>query len=816
MTVLRKTKTTASNVSKTNKEKKTQSNKESISNYIKEINRRFEYTNQHIPRQEIIEINKLGIKTVPVQRKINSKTNKYYKHCNYPQWQKIGESDAYFEIFSQLISSPSNYGILTGNYVEGKGYLSVIDIDTKENGIENFSMLLDRVGLNFNSLKDTLMCATQSNGLHMYLFTKKKIPQKQGLQGIHSGIDTRSSGGMVIGGGSVMGGDSASYKFNQKESFNILECPEILENYLLYKLRNEESTDIKVASGYRNTKSKKNKIHNMLPEDVEEGKRHHYLISLAGSLVNIFDNKDDFANEIYKANEKLLTPKTNEKEINDIIDYAWGDKQKTPSKKHIKSYYVKRVKSQEHKNGKIVKLQNYEKIFYESLQDNQDFLLPFKHGHIITFAQSIDEKPILIGRLKNTYRIIEDGTALINFLSNFYVVDFPSNNHLTFSITSKRYYDYLLQTAVLNGNIYNNVSLLPEYLPEKDTLYLCPPIEPRYNGSFEELMNLFTFKTKQDKYNFAAAILSTFLNKDWIRNIPLLMMRAAGKSAGKTYLPQKMSELLQGHTAILLKGTDSDKEAYYSLGTFGNKFSLYDNLAFTDRKVLNQITINCTSQTLDMHIMNVKHGKTPNNKLHIITINSDSSVNDDIIERAMPCHLADHVKEEQRLDIDSRIMELLKDNEYRKKLHEDILFHIKKGMNSSVDLKVKYPPKVGLWATKMAQVVYQIFKGEIKEGDVLDFSAQESDREMSAEYSMDKDFIAGILAKSGFSTRDVFMTNISLLDMLQGPHKSGKYLKIVTDRCNKMFNGKVRFEKSKKNNERGYYITARDPEFFKN
>jgi hypothetical protein len=327
-------------------------------------------------------------------------------------------------------------------------------------------------------------------------------------------------------------------------------------------------------------------------------------------------------------------------------------------------------------------------------------------------------------------------------------------------------------------------------------------------------MDLYTFASDNDRYKFTAYTLSLMLNSRWIRELPLLMIRAENKSAGKTFVVQRTTQLVQGTAAIQLSGSERDKEEFNSLFTMGNKAILIDNLLNPDLKVLNQIAINSTSVTMDMHIMHQKHGKVKNNKFHCITINSDSAVNDDIIERAMPCHMSSSNDEATKHLISSKIHSFLKSEEFTKELQADILFWHLEGKKYRNYVKYKSPPKNSLWAEEIAPVVYAIYRDKIP-NQFIDFSATEDDKEMSSEYSNGKIAIYDLYLKHNSPTGKFFVEIDDFRQVLQLQFLSGKTLKNMINRWNTVFSGKVEIKPERTAYSRGYSIHIHNIDFFK-
>jgi len=793
----------------------TSSTFENIQAYISDIKSRRKLSNTYAPVEEVRHVINAGL--VPVEiRRARNKDGKWIKYPEKAEWQKsVPPTKSELDEVLEEYTFPTNYGILTGRQFADGRYLFVVDVDSKSNGLESFARLLDSLGVEFQELTKTLVCATQSNGLHIYLKTTSPLPQTQGKDG----IDTRSVGGQVVGGGSVMRdeqGNPAWYQFNQEEDFQILDCPVALEQF--FASINTKVAEIKPSKpGTFNSRPTEHgvKLYQKDPSEIEAGKeRHPYLVSVAGYRQNHFDHYDEFSAFIFEVNGQLKEPKNDKAEIQAIIDYAWGNKPKVPAKPWMRSYFFEKVQIPvQLDDGEIVNRVDYQKRVYKSCHDNDDFLRPLSDKRIVAYARSKDEIPMLLGKDGDNITIIESGTTLVTFLAEFYDVDLECLKHASYFISPEKLFAFYRQKVNVMGLRYSAISIVPEFEPQPDTLYLCKEVKPLNTGRLKELVEIFTFLSPTDKYRFTAMVMSMMLNSKWIRQFPLVLIRAANKSAGKTYVVQQAAYLVQGQPAISIEGTERDKEQFDTLSNMGNKICLYDNLDKPDHKVLNRITINATADTLDMHIMGVRHGKVRNNKIHCGTINSDSAVNDDIIERAMPIHMSHTVDAKTKAKISRFVHNVQCQAKYTEELQADILYWMGQGAQYTDIVTCDHPPKVGLWAEEVGPMVYALFKEEIPDAH-LDFSADEDDKEMSTEYFTGKTLIEDLWVMNSFDPEAFFVPFEKIAEMLHSPNMSGKSLSAMVARWNVSFQGKARFESKRRSLERGYLLTVEAGDFF--
>ena len=127
------------------------------------------------------------------------------------------------------IRPKSNYGILTGS----KNNLIVLDVDVKDNGLEEFNEYIKTFG-NI----DTYTVRTPSGGLHLYFnYTSQKDADNYYLRNYlktsskyrGKGLDIRSDGGYIVGVDSKING--RSYSVIRNTAIN--DIPSSLVEWLL-------------------------------------------------------------------------------------------------------------------------------------------------------------------------------------------------------------------------------------------------------------------------------------------------------------------------------------------------------------------------------------------------------------------------------------------------------------------------------------------------------------------------------------------------------------------------------------------------------
>lgn len=184
-------------------------------------------------------------------------------------WQKWAEESTPTRIKDYGLMHPThNWGVLCQG-------LTVIDLDVKKNGIDNFKTVENALGL----LPDTLKVRTTTGGYHLYL----KGRTRNSVGALGEGIDTRSNGGYVIAPGSRMG--ELQYTIESK-ALTVSELP--------YKyMKAIASVSVKIDP---------------LQDDelVEEGSRNSVLTSLAGTMRSRGMNFDSILAALISVNETQL------------------------------------------------------------------------------------------------------------------------------------------------------------------------------------------------------------------------------------------------------------------------------------------------------------------------------------------------------------------------------------------------------------------------------------------------------------------------------------------------------------------------------
>lgn len=113
-------------------------------------------------------------------------------------WQETAEKSTKEYIESEF-EYTQNMGVKCGNG------LIVIDLDTKNDGINNFKKFTQSIGVDFDSLvTSTMTVTTPSLGIHIYLQYSGKLPPS--VSKICTGVDIRADGSLVVAPGSNING----------------------------------------------------------------------------------------------------------------------------------------------------------------------------------------------------------------------------------------------------------------------------------------------------------------------------------------------------------------------------------------------------------------------------------------------------------------------------------------------------------------------------------------------------------------------------------------------------------------------------------
>ena len=208
------------------------------------------------------------------------------KHPVYKNWQSTATKDP--EAIRQLWqSNPSyNIGIKTGDG------LIVVDVDLKNNGLENYNALIEE-----NGETKTFIVTTGSGGKHLfYTDPSKKITNRTGVVG---GIDIRGNGGYVVAVTSLHKSGN-KYKLldfgTNTKKIRIAEAPEWLVDIL-----NEKNKMVIKNSGH-----------------IKEGSRNTYLTQQAGTLRSKGLAYEEILIDLEMINNESCSPPLSESEVKTI------------------------------------------------------------------------------------------------------------------------------------------------------------------------------------------------------------------------------------------------------------------------------------------------------------------------------------------------------------------------------------------------------------------------------------------------------------------------------------------------------------------
>ena len=122
------------------------------------------------------------------------------------EWQHAATRD-YGIINTWWTTNPQyNIGIYTGKYQQGDEALIVIDVDTKQGGKGDDTLLA--LELEGYDVPDTYVQITPTGGRHVVLRTRQAV--RSGASVLGPNLDIRSSGGYIVGAGSVT--DRGTYR----------------------------------------------------------------------------------------------------------------------------------------------------------------------------------------------------------------------------------------------------------------------------------------------------------------------------------------------------------------------------------------------------------------------------------------------------------------------------------------------------------------------------------------------------------------------------------------------------------------------------
>ncbi len=273
----------------------------------------------------------------------------------------------------------------------------------------------------------------------------------------------------------------------------------------------------------------------------------------------------------------------------------------------------------------------------------------------------------------------------------------------------------------------SRMTCVPEHDMEKGTLFV-PQIEfpePGENGTFREFLDIFTFKTKQDQYRFAAGLLSTYLSAYYDGKIPMFALLAEAQNAGKTTVVREAVRLITGMSALEQKGgkyDQADDHAQFA-GVLGlaSRAVIYDNLVKLNKEEEVGITRAITDDYRSAWMMGVSRTHIRNSYIYFATFNDSEGFGKDLQARIVAVRMMDP----KDVDRDRRDEITVALSSWRLRQQEviaDVRYLI--GLQEK-PARDSYIPtmKNGDWALRIVPALQKVFP----EVDCFDFSSDRED-----------------------------------------------------------------------------------------
>ena len=404
-----------------------------------------------------------------------------------------------------------------------------------------------------------------------------------------------------------------------------------------------------------------------------------------------------------------------------------------------------------------------EKIKDEYKEDLDKFILNYyiKDGQkipkdIIDSSMDVDTLATFVDGSGKKYLFDPDNPGeFIASSAMLYVILMQKGTPIKFipgSITETKYIEYC---RLMNKNNYQRFSCLSEKDGKSDTLYKVDDIKPKNTGMFRKLVETITLSDEKDRYRFAAGMLSGFLNSYFDGIKPLFSVIANSASSGKTSATVNPIDIIQNMGPLLFDGSKKDEEQLAGIKGLSNKYVLYDNLQYTTKEQMLNITRAVTDRELSAWFMNISHCKVRNNKTFWATFNSEEAFNTDILNRVLVINMADgrNTTEKEKINI-SKKLDIIKN--HREELLADILWIMQQ--TPTTNYNIKEHVKFSIWSEEISKHLSVVFP-EIEE---FDFSLSDEDKALDADSNMFKEFIEEITrGRVGVS---VFIPNDELVD----------------------------------------------------
>ncbi len=458
-------------------------------------------------------------------------------------------------------------------------------------------------------------------------------------------------------------------------------------------------------------------------EAVVAGERNGYLFKMACKYISEGFKFEDVSKMVYQANDLLSKP-LDDKELQTILGSAgkYFKESAVPSNVTIIKNYVEEEVDVVRKDGSKSTYINYlSKLVYSPDMDD-----PAK---LFSSFSDASGKKYLFENSRPSYFLENADEFHTRLLANKYCTDFTKGQE----ITPSRYMKHIRDIS----KSYERFSVVPEKDGKSDTLYDACNIKPEKNGWFIKMLETMTFETEEDRYKFAAGIISMFMNSLFDGKKPLISVIAPSKSSGKTEAVRASIQIVQGQGPLEFKGDDKDEQQISGLLSLKNKAILYDNLQYITHKQLLNITTTVTDQYIPAWFMHLSHCRVKNNKTFFATFNSENFVNDDVLNRVVVVRMKDgrDTTKERKAEI-SKLMDGFLLN--REKVVADILYYLSL---QPKQVAVKRHVKFAKWSEVVSGILGNIFPNVVE----FDFSISKEDEELSEDMNMINDFIEEIL-----------------------------------------------------------------------
>lgn len=471
----------------------------------------------------------------------------------------------------------------------------------------------------------------------------------------------------------------------------------------------------------------------LLPvKEITSGNRDDQMYRYACSLRNGGSTDEEARAFLYNLNNQMDEPLPEEqveKCLKSAFRYDGPDEAKTLPKNYvIKNYYAKEYQTTS-KSGATTTYTKEEPYieFTADMEQPKDLFCTFVDGSGKKFLLLKDDPETFINTSTDYF---------VSLYNNGFTLDFKS----TTNITEQKYMTWMRDTA----NKIQRFSLLKETKNDKSTVYLNEDVEPEDNGWFRKLLDLITVDSEVDRYRLGAGIISAFMDKSLDGKKPLFSVIASSSTSGKSAAVRSLIDIVQGESTLEFEG-ENDEQQIGGVQSLANKYVLYDNLQYTTRKQMLNITRRITDSDIPAWFMNISHSRVRNNKTFFATFNDNNAFNDDILKRIVTIKMKDgrDTTAEEKTEITKKLNVIEKN---RTKVLADILYHIQNVDSYDTDYTVKHHIKMGYWSEVISKYLSTFFP----EIDEFDFALSDEDESLSTESMLAKEFIEDIMGDKDY------------------------------------------------------------------